>query len=72
MENHPTLMEYNRTVKGSRRRSNKGVNSSMPTDLDKKGPAKPMEGVSLCTNTKKRRLQNMLKQSDKSPDIACK
>ena len=72
MENHPALMVYctQRTVNGSRRRSNKGVNSNMPTNLDKKGLAKTMEGVS--TNTKKRRFKNMLKQSDNSPDIACK
>ena len=44
----------------------------MPTNLDEKGMAQTMEGVSLCTNTKKRRFQNMLKQSDNSPDIACK
>ncbi len=42
----------------------------MPTNLDKKGLAKTLEGVS--TNTKKRRFKNMLKQSDNSPDIACK
>ena len=40
-------------LKGSRRRSNKGVNINMPTNLDKKDLAKKMEGVSLCTNTKK-------------------
>ena len=60
------------THRTSRRRSNKGVSSNMPTNLDKKGLAKTMEGVSLCTNTKKRRFQNMLKQSGNSPDIACK
>ena len=38
-----------RTVKGSRRKSNKGVNSNMPTNLDKTGLAKTLEGV----NTKK-------------------
>ncbi len=44
----------------------------MPTNLDKKGLAKTMEGVSLCTNTTNRRFKNMLKPSDNSPDIACK
>ena len=52
MENHPLLLNTNITV-GSRRRSNKGVNSNMPTNLDKKDLAKTMEGARLCTNTKK-------------------
>ena len=39
-------------------------NSNMPTNLDEKGLAQTMEGVSLCTNTKKRRFQNMLIESN--------
>ena len=40
---------------------------------DIKDLAKTMEGVNLCnlTNTKQRRCQNMRKQSEDSPDIAC-
>ena len=35
------------------KKSDKGVNSNMSTHLNKKDPAKTMEGVGLCTNSKK-------------------
>ena len=49
-------------LKGSRRRSSKGVNTNMPTNLDKKDLAKTMEGLSICASTKKEMPESILQK----------
>ena len=49
-------------LKGSRRRSSIGVNTNMPTNLDKTDLAKTMEGVSICASTKKEMTESILQK----------